>query len=90
MGVYIKMEMPRSCDGCRFSNGYICYASGLMTDDNDYILNEHTDAKRHSNCPLIEIPTPHGRLIDADRIEVIASAPRGISIEAPTLIEPEK
>ena len=63
MGVYIKMEMPRSCYECRFNNGSMCYA---LRNDNDYILNENTDIKRHSNCPLVQIKTPHGRLIDAD------------------------
>lgn len=23
---------------------------------------------RHPDCPLIEVPTPHGRLIDADKL----------------------
>lgn len=54
MGVYINMEMPKSCDVCRF-NGAYCYAKG--------------DEDAHSTlpCPLIPVP-PHGRLIDADEL----------------------
>ena len=25
--------------------------------------------ERHPDCPLVEVPTPHGRLIDADSVE---------------------
>lgn len=64
------MEMPKSCNNCRFSDwhgdSFWCIALGgspikhsLLTEDN----------YKFENCPLIEIPTPHGRLIDADKIE---------------------
>ena len=32
-------------------------------------LSEQPEIIRDEHCPLIEIPTPHGRLIDADRID---------------------
>jgi hypothetical protein len=32
---------------------------------NNLILFSESD-KRADNCPLVEVPTPHGRLIDAD------------------------
>ena len=58
-----KMEMPKGCWACPFAVGkhYEClftkksYNWGLTT--------------RPSDCPLIEVPTPHGRLIDADALK---------------------
>jgi hypothetical protein len=29
------------------------------------------DWKGYEHCPIIEIPTPHGRLIDADALETV-------------------
>ena len=57
-----KMEMPKGCWACPFAVGkhYEClftkksYNWGLTT--------------RPSDCPLIGVPTPHGRLIDADKL----------------------
>lgn len=59
MGLYIKrMEMPKDCNECddtmlRMVIGCCCFSTTY----------------RHPDCPLIEIPTPHGRLIDADELE---------------------
>ena len=66
MSVLIKgMKMPDGCDKCILSE--------IMSGENeplilsckvtDYITHE-TDWEEL--CPLVEIPTPHGRLIDAD------------------------
>ena len=57
-----KMEMPKGCWACPFAVGkhYEClftkksYNWGLTT--------------RPSDCPLIEVQSPHGRLIDADAL----------------------
>lgn len=69
MNIIIKgMDMPGSCDRCKFIcsarvvrnttlPGYVCALGDFDIDD--YRL-------RHKDCPLSEIPTPHGRLIDAD------------------------
>lgn len=46
--------------------------------------------KRADDCPLIEIPTPHGRLIDEDNIKIIAVQGRGIEVDAPTILEAEE
>ena len=63
--------MPKSCDVCPFMKTN----DDLMNEDYRYMycdfpyIGEYvTDyiATRHTECPLIEIPTPHGRLIDAD------------------------
>ena len=57
MGVYIKgMEMPESCKKC----GVV--SCGLYDADTWGIY-------RHPDCPLVEVPTPHGRLINADKLE---------------------
>lgn len=49
--------------------------------------------EQYEHCPLIEIPTPHGRLIDADAIQdynVETFGQRLLIIDtAPTIIEAE-
>lgn len=65
MSILIKgMEMPKNCAECeRWS---ICKC---LNDYDDYesILYavEDGDLVKADGCPLVEIPTPHGRLIDA-------------------------
>ena len=63
MSILIKgMEMPRTCNDCGLRDSFDCW----ITDS--YI--EARFSKRNEDCPLVEIPTPHGRLIDADEIEM--------------------
>ena len=53
MAVLIKgMEMPKSCKECKFWSITSCIAS----------------YQGEKSCPLIEVPEPHGRLIDADAL----------------------
>ena len=96
MSVLIKgMKMPKDCIGCPF-------------DDEDYyrcnaIMRENYNRKgRPDYCPLVELQTPHGRLIDAD--ELIKEAGQywdehmvgfygvgtGNILRAPTVIEGEE
>ena len=71
MSVLIKgMEMPKSCEQCKmfnlvkFINDFMCCANDEWHEaDFDY----HN--KRHPDCPIVEAPTPHGRLIDADELK---------------------
>lgn len=63
MGVYINMEMPKSCDDCRLNNGISCYAVPEYTEDG--VVGRTDD--RPDWCPLVPVP-PHGRLIDADAL----------------------
>ena len=69
MSVLIKgMEMPESCFQCWFLHvinpGYFyCFASGEEFEENFAIHKG-----RYKDCPLVEVPTPHGRLIDADAL----------------------
>lgn len=74
MSVIVKgMEMPKgSCEWvdaerhlhrCKFLNG----------DDDckmqEGMCSDATWEEQFAGCPLVEIPTPHGRLIDADAID---------------------
>lgn len=65
MGVYIRdMEMPKECEFCFLVEKCEQRHYEMMKDeDGDYMLRLVKD-----NCPLVEVPTPHGRLIDADEI----------------------
>ena len=68
MSVIIKgMEMPKMCCYCKFREPFLDFAyCDLGEMDMDY---SDTINRRHPDCPLVEIPTPHGRLIDADEFE---------------------
>ena len=63
MSVLIKgMKMPKGCGLCRFDDYGYCtmakqYSGGSATHG------------RASFCPLVEIPSKHGRLVDFDKIE---------------------
>ena len=88
MSILIKgMEMPQNCLLCPL------YASCDYRPTWRTITGSSFD-KRPAECPLIEIPTPHGRLIDADALSEIAGKRCGvINIghidEAHTIIEAE-
>lgn len=71
MSVLIKgMEMPESCESCRFEDFGGCMFRVKKED-----------------CPLVEVPTPHGRLVDAgellERVEEYLN-------NTPSIIEAEK
>ena len=68
MSILIKgMEKPKECYCCPCStinmNGRWGKCNLL---GRDYAGNPH---KIYNDCPLIEMP-PHGRLIDADKLEI--------------------
>ena len=64
MSILIKgMEMPALCQECDLYIEGACYAKGYR----DY--RSIMDMSKPDDCPLIEVPTPHGRLIDADAIQ---------------------
>ena len=66
MSVLIKgVEMPNNCKECPFSDHEAwCLIPGDWRER--YYC---PDDERSEFCPLIEVPTPHGRLIDADEFE---------------------
>ena len=60
MSVIIKgMDMPKCCADCYVDEYALC---GNLWAEVD------VDKERHKDCPLVEIPTPHGRLIDGDAL----------------------
>ena len=67
MSVLIKgMEMPTTCCNCKFREPFMVFAYCHLAEmDMEY---EESDNCRHPKCPLIEIPTPHGRLVDLDKM----------------------
>lgn len=94
MGVYIKgMKMPKTCEECFLVSSCIGRHWEITKDDIGYKGEYVKD-----NCPLIEVPEPHGRLIDVDKVfdeaEKILYENKYISIadiddfrNAPTVIE---
>lgn len=64
MGVYIpNMKMPKSCWDCLLDTPMCDLWRNLK-----HSAYEELTKKRHEDCPLIEVPVPHGRLIDADAL----------------------
>lgn len=67
MSLFIKskVHLPSNCEKCPFNYADmsvgICIAADKTIDTRTY------GRKRHPDCPMTELPTPHGRLIDADR-----------------------
>jgi len=61
------MKMPKNCTICRFcvpeadpENGEMCMATGRFVPP--------CSTERLEECPLVEVPTPHGPLIDWDEL----------------------
>lgn len=88
MSILIKgMEMPVTCCQCKEmvynpeikweqagkeeEGGWVCLLTGELIDN----------TKREEHCPLIEVPTPHGRLIDADDFDSRIRAAGGLADE---------
>lgn len=109
MSVLIKgMKMPHSCIGCRFcEHGSINEWDLYCGINNKHIGNwddKHiNNGWRRPDCPLVEVPTPHGRLVDADALKATfcAECNHTITCEdcdidyhigrlAPTIIEAEE
>lgn len=61
------MSMPETCDDCPFHvyhshHEYVCKATPML-----YPMNlANSKGIRKDWCPLVEVKTPHGRLIDED------------------------
>ena len=76
MSILIKgIDMPKSC--VRYDDDFIITECEFMRDDWSCIFqtdckpfpDEEEFKEQYNNCPLISIPTPHGRLIDADEFK---------------------
>ena len=89
MGVYINMEMPKSCSEC-----FVNSCKGRAK-------NKRLMVQRGANCPLVPVP-PHGDLMDKDAAmmrfldllktpgEIYTSDVGEIIANAPTIIEAEE
>jgi len=64
MAVLIRdMEMPKSCVDCKVA---VAVKDGVLCTPMFRIVKEKILSERQQDCPLIEVPTPHGRLIIED------------------------
>ena len=61
-----KVHLPSSCEKCPFN--YADMSTGICTAADKTIDTRTYGRKRHPDCPITEIPTPHGRLVDADNL----------------------
>lgn len=62
MSILIKgMDMPKSCEDCPCAY----FTEGAYSDECQ-VTHKHITDEKPTDCPLIEIPTPHGMLIDVD------------------------
>ena len=68
MSVIVKgIEMPGRCDECFARHSGLAYCQIAKTSTSHTKACKPISQKvRPAWCPLVEIPTPHGRLIDAD------------------------
>lgn len=73
--VLIKgMVIPKNCEECdlskkrRSSLGDIIDCKYIGTVGSAFKDPYNILNSRHPNCPLIEVPIPHGKLIDADEL----------------------
>ena len=64
MGFYVPtnrdVKFPKACEQCHFYDGLLCCVMDTYV---------HDPENKHEECPLIEIPDNHGRLIDADALK---------------------
>lgn len=85
MSVLIKgMKMPKNCVDCEIRLRCGCKTANAS----GWLINEIDD-----NCPFnfVEIPTPHGRLIDVDALAKKApEIEEYLDVLAPTVIEAEE
>lgn len=72
MSVLIKgMEMPKSCFNCKMMVAKAVNEIEIMKYC-CFLRKTALGVNRRKDCPLIEVPTPHGRLIDADALQLEA------------------
>lgn len=77
--------MPKDCESCSVAHPAECEL---------WITAGYK--QRHKDCPLVEVPTSHGRLIDADALPhytgyALSASEVAKAVEAaPTIIEAEE
>lgn len=71
MGFYVNLEMPKDCPMCPFAHYdmFNTFCGCDITRGKRWAVKNDKDYAESSTrpdwCPLIEVPEPHGRLIDA-------------------------
>jgi len=65
MSYIVPKEKPK-CYNCPFRTLDYC---GLLIEHDRVTVNVNK-MTASEYCPLVEIPTPHGRLIDADKLNI--------------------
>ena len=69
MSFIVPMEKPKRCGLCPcFHAEHPMHCQAVKAHKDKRIIAPY-GAPIPDWCPLVEIPTPHGRLIDADRID---------------------
>lgn len=66
-----NMKMPSGCNKCDLVGTFVestTFYCPFCINDTCWDEFEGIPEYRLEDCPLIEIKTPHGRLIDADRL----------------------
>ena len=74
MSILIKgMRMPENCIKCPMQFGGMCYVMPAEVDESRVAptVEEAWKQGKPDWCPLIEIPDPHGALIDRDALKNI-------------------
>lgn len=67
MSYIVPKEIPNCCGRCPcFHAEKLMYCQAVKADKNKRIYAPYGEG-RPDWCPLIEVHTPHGRLIDADK-----------------------
>ena len=73
MGIYIKgMEMPKDCRECKMLTYYSTSGCSMCDISGNALARNFKPIPfdgRPDWCPLVEIPEPHGRLIDGDALQ---------------------
>lgn len=94
MSYIVPMKKP-ICINCPFRNLDSCTLIYLMSDKDSEVTVHVNEMTVSPDCPLVEISTPHGRLIDADELVRIWTGAKfygnikPIVDARPTVIEPE-
>ena len=100
MSVLIKgMAMPKDCRECPLQAYYSSSGNTLCFPANEYLAKKYNPIGfegRANWCPLGEVKTPHGDLIDRDELFIPALSSShdnemvdDIISDAPTVIEAE-
>ncbi len=73
MRILIKgMEMPKNCSDCPLNYDQMsCKVTGTRWwSDTMVLIGFDSDKERLYDCPMVEIPTPHGRPGDLDKLNI--------------------